>query len=103
MPRDAPPRIPLDAVRRLWLQRQGLAAPRGSVRLTRRAFVKQLESAGALQVDTIQVLERAHYLTLWSRFGAYRKATVDRWIYRDRAAYEYGATRPRSCPPLTWR
>ena len=118
MPRKAPPRIPLDAVRRLWLQRQGLATPRGSVRLTKRAFVKHLESAGALQVDTIQVLERAHYLTLWSRFGAYRKPTVDRWIYRDRAAYEYwgheasilpashysvSLRRMRCFPPAAWK
>jgi len=118
MARAAPPRIPLDAVRRLWLQRQGLAVPRGSVRLTRRAFVQHLESAGALQVDTIQVLERAHYLTLWSRFGAYRKPTVDRWIYRDRAAYEYwgheasilpashlavSLRRMRSFPPAAWK
>ncbi len=86
MPRGALPRIPLDAVRRLWLERQGLAALRGSVRLTQRAFVKHLESTGALQLDTIQVLERAHYMTLWSRFGTYRKPTVDRYIYRDRAA-----------------
>lgn len=84
-----PPRVERGAVVRLWLERQGLTRPRGDVALDRDAFVDHLESTGALQLDPINAVERAHYLTLWSRFGAYDRDAVDDWVYRDRVAYEY--------------
>ena len=102
---------------RLWLHRQGLARARGTVPLDRRAFVDHLERTGALQLDSVNVVDRAHYLTLWSRFGPYDRAQVDRWVYRERLAYEYwgheasilpishlplGRRRMRRFPPLSW-
>jgi uncharacterized protein YcaQ len=83
------PVIPLEQVVRLWLHRQGLSEPQGSVPLDKTALVDHLERTGALQLDTVNAVERAHYLTLWSRFGPYTKGHVDRWVYRERAAYEY--------------
>jgi len=50
-----------------------------------------VSDAGGLQLDSINVVERAHYLTLWSRFGPYDKARLDRWVYEDRALLEYWA------------
>jgi uncharacterized protein YcaQ len=82
------PRLAREQVVRLWLDRQGLLRPRGR-RLTRRALVEHLERTGGLQLDSVNVVDRAHYLTLWSRFGPYDRETVDRWIYRDRVAYEF--------------
>jgi hypothetical protein len=81
-------RVSVDAVRRLWFHRQGLSQPR-SIRLTRDTFVDLLERTGGLQLDSINVLTRAHYLTLWSRFGAYDPALPDRWTHRDRVAFEH--------------
>jgi uncharacterized protein YcaQ len=113
----SPPRIDRESVVRLWLHRQGLTEPRASTRLTRRALVGHLERTGALQLDTINVLERAHHLTLWSRYGPYDRAALDRWVYRDRVAYEYwgheasilpishlplGRRRMRRFPPGSW-
>ncbi|MFT4539952.1 MAG: hypothetical protein ACI835_002401 [Planctomycetota bacterium] len=80
--------VELELVRRLWFHRQGLARGRGS-QLTQATFVDHLERCGALQLDTVNVLDRAHYLTLWSRFGAYDRGLVDRFIYRERAAFEH--------------
>jgi uncharacterized protein YcaQ len=37
------------------------------------------------------VLERAHYLTVWSRFGPYERAWLDRVVYRRRLLFEYWA------------
>ncbi len=88
MSRAAPYKVPLDHVLRLWFHRQGLTRPLGR-KLTRAAFVQHLERAGGLQLDSVNVLDRAHYLTLWSRFGAYDKGRVDRWIHEARVAYEY--------------
>jgi uncharacterized protein len=82
------PQVERAAVVRLWLARQGLSRPR-SAPLTRRRLVAHLEAAGALQLDSINVVDRAHYLTLWSRFGPYDRAALDGWIYGERLAYEY--------------
>ncbi len=112
------PEVTLQDVRRLWFARQGLSQPRGTTAFGKRAFVDHLERTGALQVDSVNVVDRAHYLTLWSRFGAYDRTRVDRWIYRDRAAYEYwgheasilpmahlpvSRRRMRRFPPESWR
>jgi len=85
---SGPPVVSRDAVTRLWLHRQGLARPHERP-LDREALVDHLERTGALQLDSINVLDRGHYLTLWSRFGPYDRAELERWIYRDRVAYEY--------------
>src|SRR5262249_34440576 len=37
------------------------------------------------------VVERAHYLTLWSRFGPYDKRTLDSLTYARRGLFEYWA------------
>ncbi len=74
---------------RLWFHRQGLATPRGATKLTKRRLSSFLEDAGALQLDSVNVVDRAHYLTLWSRFGSYDRARVDRWIYEERVGYEF--------------
>ncbi|MBI5882308.1 MAG: YcaQ family DNA glycosylase [Elusimicrobia bacterium] len=82
--------IPIEAVRRLFLKRQHLDRPlEGPLDAGRlRAFV---EDTGGLQLDSINVIERAHYLTVWSRFGAYDKAALDKLAYEDRLLYEYWA------------
>ena len=108
----------LQAATRLWFHQQGLDLPRGSQPLTRAVFVNFLERVGGLQLDSINVLDRAHYLTLWSRFGVYDRNEVDSWIYQDRVAYEYwgheasilpishlplGKRRMRAFPPESWQ
>lgn len=116
--RRSRPKLDRDAVIRLWLERQGLALPRGAHVLDAAAFTGHLERTGGLQLDSINVVDRAHYLTLWSRFGAYDRERVDRFVYRDRLAYEYwgheasilpishlplGLRRMRRFPPKLWR
>lgn len=80
--------FPLAAASRLFLARQGLSAPR-SEPLTRPALERCVARTGGLQLDSINVVERAHRLTLWSRFGAYDPADLDRWVYGERALFEY--------------
>jgi len=82
--------FPLRAVAALFLERQHLARPRAR-RLTPRRLVAFVEDAGGLQLDSINVLDRAHYLTLWSRFGPYDRARLDRLVYRRRLLFEYWA------------
>ena len=83
----AAPRFPLRAVAALFLERQHLARPRAR-RFTPRRVVQFIEDAGGLQLDSINVLDRAHYLGVWSRFGPYDRGRLDRLVYRRRALFE---------------
>jgi hypothetical protein len=82
--------IPLHAVRALFLARQHLALPR-SAPLTAARLRRFVEDVGGIQLDSINVLDRAHYLTVWSRFGPYDRAALDRLVYRRRLLFEYWA------------
>ncbi len=89
------PVIDRDKVVNLWFQCQGLANvachsdSRSTLNKTR--FRDLLLNVGGLQVDAVNVVDRAHYLTLWSRFGSFPRQRVDNWIYQDKIAYEYWA------------
>src|SRR4030095_8188357 len=50
-------------------------------RLTSRSLARFVEDVGGLQLDSINVVDRAHHLTLWSRFGALNKQTPARLVY----------------------
>src|SRR5688572_1542904 len=82
--------LPLSAVTSLFLHRQHLVRPR-ALPLTPRRLVRFAEDVGGIQMDSINVVERAHYLTVWSRFGAYDRAALDRLVYRRRLLFEYWA------------
>jgi len=84
------PSIPLRAVTTLFLQRQHLARPR-ALTLTANRLGRFVEDVGGIQLDSINVLDRAHYLTVWSRFGPYDRAWLDRIVYRRRLLFEYWA------------
>ena len=85
------PRVfPAHAVAALFLERQYLLRPRG-LKLGAATLERFVAEVGGLQIDSINVLERAHYLTLWSRFGIYDRAKLDRLIYRRRVLFEYWA------------
>jgi uncharacterized protein YcaQ len=87
MPR---PSLPPRAARALFLRRQHLRHPRAAP-LSAARLVRFVEDAGGLQLDSINVLERAHYLTVWSRFGPYDRARLDRLAYERRLLFEYWA------------
>jgi hypothetical protein len=83
-------RFPLRAVKALFLNRQHLAEPRTD-NVTARRLVRFAEDVGGIQIDSINVLERAHYLAVWTRFGPYDRAWLDRLAYRRRLFFEYWA------------
>ena len=56
--------------RRIALVAQGFRDPRHTVP-TMRTFSRTLERTGVLQVDSVNVLQRAHYMPLFSRMGPY--------------------------------
>jgi len=86
----SPPRISARGVAALFLERQRLDRPRGR-RLTAKSLSDFVQQTGGLQLDSINVIDRAHYLTLWSRFGTFDRGTLDRLVYRKRVLFEYWA------------
>lgn len=82
--------LPLRAVAALFLERQHLLHPRAT-RLTARSLARFVDDAGGIQLDSINVVDRAHHLTLWNRFGPYDKRTLERLVYRRRVLFEYWA------------
>jgi uncharacterized protein YcaQ len=79
-----------EAAARLFLSRQHLDRPRGRT-LSASSLGRFVADAGGLQLDSINVVARAHELTLWSRFGVYDRAELDRLVYERRALFEYWA------------
>ncbi|MEZ4362915.1 MAG: crosslink repair DNA glycosylase YcaQ family protein [Kofleriaceae bacterium] len=73
--RSAPSLSLLDA-RRLALRAQGLDAPRPAA-VTSDALAAMVGALGALQLDSVNVLTRSHYLPAWSRLGAYAPEQLD--------------------------
>jgi len=82
--------FPIRSVRALFLKRQHLDRPR-AVPLTPSRLVRFAEDVGGIQLDSINVVDRAHYLAVWNRFGPYDRARLDRLVYRRRLFFEYWA------------
>ncbi|WP_420396835.1 winged helix-turn-helix domain-containing protein [Nioella sp.] len=71
--------------RRLWLHSQGLGeTPTGPLDLA-----AMIHALGFVQLDTIQVVSRAHHHILWSRNQNYREPMLDRLLAKDRAVFEH--------------
>ncbi|MBB1483634.1 YcaQ family DNA glycosylase [Tessaracoccus sp. MC1865] len=85
-----PRRLSPAAARRIAVDAQGLGRPRkaavGPAAL--RAVVARL---GVLQLDTVNVFERSHYLPLLSRLGPYDRAVLDRLVHHDQRATRLGS------------
>ncbi len=78
-------RIDNRTARHLWLSAQGLATPpTGPLDLA--GIVRKL---GYVQLDSIQVVARAHHHILWSRNAKYREPMYDRLLAQDRAVFEH--------------
>jgi hypothetical protein len=70
------------AVRTLALWAQGLATANGAEPLpTPDAIHDVVAQLGCVQIDTLQMVRRSHYLAVWSRLGCYAPADFDRLIY----------------------
>ncbi len=95
-----PPLIPAAAARRLFMGAQGLlenpARP-----ATKASLLKLVRRLGFVQMDSINVVERAHHLTLHTRMDSYRQPQFERALEKDRSLFEHW-THDASAIPVEW-
>ena len=88
--------------RRIALAAQGFRDPRHTTP-TMRTFTRTLARTGVLQVDSVNVLQRAHYMPLFSRMGAYDTELLRRAAEeKPRRMVEYWAHVQAFMPVELW-
>jgi len=112
-PAAAPPRtrerLSAAEARRVAIGAQGLARPRPAGTPGARQLRIMAERLGAIQIDSVNVLARAHHLPGFSRLGPYDLADLDRLSQRaPRRLFEYWGHEAsllpvRLHPHLRWR
>lgn len=88
--------------RRIALAAQGFGRPAPAAPGTRQV-AGVVDRLGLLQIDSVNVFERSHYLPAFSRVGAYDRAVLDRmaWGRRGRLI-EYWAHQAAFIPRELW-
>jgi uncharacterized protein YcaQ len=104
----ASPDLSADEARRTILEAQGLLRPRPRRAADERALLEAVERLRLLQIDSVNVLERAHYVPLFSRLGPYDRTALDRLAFERRALFEFWGHEAsllpvRLHPLLRWR
>jgi len=95
--------------RRIALAAQGFADARIDGEVGRRHFRKTAERLGVIQVDSVNVVSRTHYLPAFSRLGAYpRELLEDEAWGKKKSLFEYwgheASLMPMAMQPLfRWR
>ncbi|HEY0258340.1 MAG TPA: crosslink repair DNA glycosylase YcaQ family protein [Lacisediminihabitans sp.] len=88
--------------RRIALAAQGFARPRPASTGIRQLNTT-IERLGLLQIDSVNVFERSHYLPLFARLGAYDRAALDRLAFARKGRYiEYWAHEAAIIPIESW-
>ena len=95
--------------RRIAIAAQGLADPRPTGEVGRRQFKTLAERLGVIQIDSVNVVSRTHYLPGFSRLGAYPRELLETEAWgRKPSLFEYwgheASLMPLAMQPLLrWR
>ena len=101
-------RLPAPLARRIALAAQGFGQLRPEGPVDGRALRRLTSRLAVVQIDSVNVLSRSHYLPAFSRLGPYPRAALDELSGRRRAVFEYWAHEAsflpvRLQPQLRWR
>jgi len=73
----------------LMLEKQGIGTLPRTV--AKEEIYSVVDRLGCVQIDSINVVERAHHVTLWTRLGCFDKELLHSLMYLDRRLFEYWA------------
>jgi len=97
-----PQSMSLPQARRVALAAQGFLDP-AHARPTMRTLLRTVARTGVLQIDSVNVLQRAHYMPLFSRIGPYDVELLHRASGRSpRRLVEYWAHEAAFMPVSLW-
>ncbi len=101
-----PARLSAPAARRIALAAQGFGDPRPEGRADRRQLRRLVDRIGLIQIDSVNVLARAHELPPFARLGPYPRPLIKDATERHRDLFEYwghaACLMPITTQPL-WR
>lgn len=83
-----------EEARRIALAAQGFGGARKASLSSWRQIASSVQRMGLLQIDSVNVLVRSHYLPVYSRIGAYEREALDARAFaggKKRAMFEYWA------------
>ncbi len=92
--------IPAKTARRLFMGSQGLL-DNPSGRVTKSSLAKLIHRLGFVQMDSINVLQRAHHLTLHARMDGFKQEQFTSALEKDRSLFEHW-THDASAIPVEW-
>lgn len=78
--------LPIDLVRNLSVVKQGLHERPTTI--NKGTLKKIIRTIGILQLDSVNVVQRSHYLVMHSRAGVYDTTKLDELLYPDRFLFE---------------
>jgi uncharacterized protein YcaQ len=83
--------VSIDAARRIALGAQGFAGARPTGRIDVRHFRRIMATLGLIQLDSVNVCVRTHYMPFYSRLGPYDRERLDDWLNDSGENIEYWA------------
>jgi len=95
-------RLTVAQARRLALAAQGFAEPRPTGKIDLRHLRRVVDRVGLVQLDSVNVVARAHFLPFFARLGNYPMALADRLGWGTGEMVEYWAHEAALIPVEDW-